>query len=119
MRLCANENIPEQCVLRLRQAGHDVLWIREESPGSADNDVLARAVADSRLLVTFDKDFGELVFRLRAKGLQGVILFRISQPSAAAVAEKVVSILESRSDWAGQFSVVEDFAIRMRPLPAT
>ena len=34
MRLCANENIPEDCVLRLRQSGHDVLWIREAAPGN-------------------------------------------------------------------------------------
>jgi len=34
MRLCANENLPEDCVTRLRQSGHDVLWIREAMPGS-------------------------------------------------------------------------------------
>ena len=45
MRLCANENIPEDCVLRLRQDGHDVLWIREAAPGIPDNAVLARAAA--------------------------------------------------------------------------
>ena len=38
MRLCANENIPEDCILRLRQDGHDVLWIREVAPGSPDNE---------------------------------------------------------------------------------
>ena len=40
MRLCANENIPEDCVLRLRQDGHDVLWIRETTPGVSDDAVL-------------------------------------------------------------------------------
>ncbi|HEY3913178.1 MAG TPA: DUF5615 family PIN-like protein [Verrucomicrobiae bacterium] len=39
MRLCANENIPEDCVSRLRQRGHDVLWIRETAPGSGDSEV--------------------------------------------------------------------------------
>ena len=61
MRLCANENIPEACVVRLRQAGHDVLWIRETTPGSPDNVVLALAASEDRLLITFDKDFGELI----------------------------------------------------------
>ena len=97
---------------------HDVLWIREARPGIPDPDVLALAHAESRLLITFDKDFGELVFRSGAKASHGIILFRIPQPSASAVAAKVVAVLASRDDWAGQFSVVEEFAIRMRPLPA-
>ena len=117
MRLCANENIPEDCVLRLRQVGHDVLWIRETAPGISDDAVLARAVAEDRLLITFDKDFGELVFRRGAKASQGVVLFRIPQPSAAAVAERVTATLASRDDWSGHFSVVEEFTIRMRRLP--
>ena len=60
MRLCANENIPEDCVVKLRQQGHDVLWIRESAPGCSDQDVLARAHVENRLIITFDKDFGQL-----------------------------------------------------------
>jgi len=118
MRFCANENIPEDCVLRLRQEGHDVLWIRETAPGSPDTAVLARALAEDRLLLTFDKDFGELVFRRGAEAVRGIILFRISQPSAAAIAECVATVLASRADWNGHFSVVDDAAIRMRKLTA-
>ena len=117
MRLCANENLPEDCITRLRQSGHDVLWIREARPGIPDVEVLKLAHAESRLLITFDKDFGELVFRNGSKASHGIVLFRIAQPSASAVAAKVVAVLASRDDWAGCFSVVEDFAIRMRPLP--
>ena len=117
MRLCANENLPEDCILRLRQEGHDVLWIRETAAGSPDTAVLARAELENRLLVTFDKDFGELVFRRGAKASLGVVLFRIPQPSAAVVAARVAAVLASRTDWVGHFSVVEEFAIRMRPLP--
>lgn len=118
MRLCANENLPEECVLRLRQSGHDVLWIREASPGSPDADELTRAHEENRLLITFDKDFGELVFRRGAKASHGIVLFRIAQPSAAIVAARVAAVLASRDDWSGHFSVVEELAIRMRPLPA-
>jgi predicted nuclease of predicted toxin-antitoxin system len=119
MRLCANENLPEECVLRLRQSGHDVLWIREAHPGTFDAGVLTIAHAESRLLITFDKDFGELVFRCGAKASHGIVLFRIPQPSASAVAAKVVAVLASRGDWSGHFSVVEEFSIRMRPLPSS
>lgn len=117
MRLCANENIAEDCVIRLRQGGHDVLWIREIAPGSPDADVLAGALAEGRLLITCDKDFGELVFRRGARASHGIVLFRISQPSSAAMAERIAAVLASRNDWAGHFSVVDDSTIRMRRLP--
>ena len=113
-----NENLPEDCILRLRQDGHVVLWIREAAPGSPDDVVLARAHAENRLLITFDKDFGELVFRRSAKASYGIILFRIAQSSAAAVAARVATILASRDDWSNHFSVVEESAVRIRPLPA-
>jgi predicted nuclease of predicted toxin-antitoxin system len=117
MRLCANENIPADCVIRLRQGGHDVLWLREAAPGSSDDEVLARALAEARLLVPFDKDFGEVVFRRGAKASHGVVLVRMSQPSSAAVSDRIAAVLASRDDWPGHFSVVDDFAIRMRRLP--
>jgi predicted nuclease of predicted toxin-antitoxin system len=117
MRLCANENISEDCVVKLRRNGHDVLWIRESAPGSSDEDVLVRAHREERLLITFDKDFGDLVFRRGAQASHGVILFRISQSSATVTAERVHAVLVSRTDWMGHFSVVDDFGIRMRFLP--
>ena len=117
MRLCANENVPGDCVARLRQAGHDVLWIRESSPGSQDSAVLAQAQTEGRLLITFDKDFGDLVFRQGAEASHGVVLFRIPQPSSAVVAERVTHILASRDDWDGHYSVVDETAVRIRPLP--
>jgi predicted nuclease of predicted toxin-antitoxin system len=116
MRLCANENIPEDCVIRLRQSGHDVLWIREVSPGSPDVSVIDRALAEDRVLITFDKDFGDLVFRRGAKASRGVVLLRISQTSSKSMAERVTALLASRNDWVGHFSVVDDFTLRMRPL---
>lgn len=117
MRLCANENLPGDCIGALRASGHDVLWIRDAMPGAPDEAVLARALAEGRLLVTFDKDFGELVFRRGRASSCGVVLFRIGQPSAAAVAEMVTRILGSRDDWTGHFSVVDERNVRMRVLP--
>ena len=73
MRLCANENISKECVIRLRKAGHDVSWIRAIAPGSPDLDLLARALAEDCLLITFDKDFGELVYHVGARAARGVV----------------------------------------------
>ena len=62
MRILANENMPADAVDALRSAGHDVAWVRVDAPGSPDEAVLARAAAEHRLLITFDKDFGDLDF---------------------------------------------------------
>jgi predicted nuclease of predicted toxin-antitoxin system len=60
VRFLANENFPGDAVAVRRAAGHDVVWVRTERPGSGDEDVLARAVLEHRVLLTFDNDFGEL-----------------------------------------------------------
>ncbi len=116
MRFLANENFPLDAVEALRHQGHDVVWIRTESPGIADPEVLSRAQAEERILLTFDKDFGELAFRAKLPATIGIILFRIKAPSSAVVAQKVTTVIALRQDWAGHFSVVEDDKIRMRRL---
>jgi predicted nuclease of predicted toxin-antitoxin system len=75
MRILANENLPEVVVEALRHDGHDVPWVRTESPGISDRDVLSRARLDERVVVTFDKDFGELAFRYGLPAECGIILF--------------------------------------------
>ena len=60
MRFLANENFPGAAVTALQAAGHDVIWVRIVAPGMTDPDVLAWAVREERILLTFDKDFGEL-----------------------------------------------------------
>jgi predicted nuclease of predicted toxin-antitoxin system len=70
-------------------------------------------------LITFDKDFGELAFRRGLFSPAGIVLFRIKAPSSAQVAQVAVAVLEGRSDWAGQFSVIEEGRVRMTPLPGS
>ena len=79
MRLLANENFPGAAVAALRNAGHDVLWVRTESPGATDRAVLHAAQSQERILLTFDKDFGELAFRSNLPAQSGIILFRLRQ----------------------------------------
>ena len=116
MRYLANENIPEDAIAALDAAGHDVVSVRLGAPGASDEDVLAWAVREQRVLLTFDKDFGELA---RASGLPptcGIVLFRLPMPKPSDVGNRLARLLASRSDWVGQFSVVEPGRIRMRPL---
>jgi predicted nuclease of predicted toxin-antitoxin system len=65
VRLLADEGVDAAIVARLRFDGHDLVYVAELSPGITDDAVLELANADERILMTADKDFGELVFRLR------------------------------------------------------
>jgi predicted nuclease of predicted toxin-antitoxin system len=101
MRILADENIPAEVVAALRAHGHDVEWMLSEASGSTDDVVLARAQAGARVLITFDKDFGELAFRSRLPAGSGVVLFRVTAASPGRVSEIAVAALASRPDWAG------------------
>lgn len=117
MRIIANENVTRTVIDQLRQLGHDVISVKESMRGQADNAILARAETEQRLVVTHDKDFGELAFRLQLPATCGVVLFRLSGSDPDADNQRMLTVLESRDDWAGHFSVVTDERVRMRPLP--
>ena len=116
MLILANENIPKSVVDLLASNGHDVNWIRSECPGISDAQVLTMAIDSNRLLITFDKDYGELVFRSGWKPQCGIVIFRMKIKSPSLVAEKIATVLESRTDWQGMLSVVEEDRIRMNPI---
>ena len=63
MILPANENFPLLAVEALRAIGHNVLWTRTDMPGKSDDAILRQAQREDRLVITFDKDFGELAYR--------------------------------------------------------
>jgi hypothetical protein len=116
MRFLANENFPGAAVTALQTAGHDVVWVRVAGPGISDSDVLAWAVRENRILLTFDKDFGELARGSRSPATCGVVLFRVPLPKPHEVGWRLADLITARDDWAGYFSVVEPGRIRMRPL---
>jgi predicted nuclease of predicted toxin-antitoxin system len=80
LRLLANENIPEDAIAALRAAGHDVACASDQ-PTTRDPDVLRRASAEQRILLTFDKDFGGLAFAARQPAPHGIILLRLRRRS--------------------------------------
>ena len=114
MRLLADENFPGISVKSLRDGGHDISWIRETSPGITDEQVIQIASVESRILLTFDKDFGELAFRRGISSASGIILFRITGTNPLSLSNRIDEVLNSRADWQGHFSVVETSRIRMR-----
>jgi hypothetical protein len=116
MRFLANENFPGAAVAMLKSGGHDVIWIRTAAPGASDLEVLAWAARDSRILLTFDKDFGELARASTLPATCGVVLFRIPMPNPVDVGRRLADPISARDDWAGHFSVVEPGRVRMRAL---
>ena len=117
MRIIVNENVSGSVIRALRVRGHDVLSVKESMRSESDEVVLARAQAEQRLVITHDKDFGELAFRHGLPASCGVVLFRLSGTDPESDNQRAVDALESRSDWEGHFAVVEEDRIRIRPLP--
>jgi hypothetical protein len=117
MRFLANENFPYAAVTALVAAGHNVAWIRTTAPGIADSDVLGWAAREERILLTFDKDFGELARRAIMPPACGVVLLRVPMPKPGGTGQRLANMVMERDDWAGHFSVIEPGRIRMRPLP--
>lgn len=118
LRLLANENIPRLLIEQLRQRGHDVHWVREGQQGISDPLVLAVAMAESRVLLTLDKDFGEFVFRRGHAASCGIVLVRIVSTSQAEFADFVLPILEANeAKWVGHFSVIGRDRTRVAALP--
>jgi predicted nuclease of predicted toxin-antitoxin system len=118
MRIIANENVMATLVSELRNRSHDVLWVKESMRGAEDNRILGKAQTEQRLVLTHDKDFGELAFRYGLPAACGVLLIRLSGGGRQADIDQVLSVIDCRDDWAGHFSVISRGRLRMRPLPS-
>jgi predicted nuclease of predicted toxin-antitoxin system len=110
----ADESVERSIVERLRQDGHDVLYGAEFSPGAVDETVLQEANIRVAVLITADKDFGEIVFRLRSIHA-GVVLLRLAGLTEATKADIVARVCRERGDqFPGAFSVVSPGQVRVR-----
>jgi predicted nuclease of predicted toxin-antitoxin system len=117
MRLLANENVAGATVDALRARGSDVVWAKEEMRGASDEEILERSRREERVLLTFDKDFGELAFRAGRRVTCGIVLLRLRMPKSIADAVAIADRVSARDDWRGRFSVIEPGRIRWRDLP--
>lgn len=116
-KFLANENMPGAAVEASCLAGMDITWVRDISPGLSDDAVLALAQAEGRVLLTFEKDFGELAFERGKTAVPGVILLRPRLRSPEHVARFTVALLNQSIDWTGNFSVAQEGRLRVVPLP--
>ena len=118
MRFLVDESAGVAVVGYLRSAGHDVLAVAETMPQADDPDILARAESENRVLVTNDKDFGELVFR-DGQAHGGIVLLRLQDESSVNRVRVVKALLEQHADrLAGHFVVATERSVRIRPWQA-
>ena len=93
-----------------------MLFVLESKPGATDDDVLALAFDERRLLLTEDKDFGELVYRLK-RPAHGIILIRIGVKNRSEKLPRMKKLLDSYSErCTGRFVVIDENKYRFRPL---
>lgn len=114
MNLLADESVDRPIVDRLRRDGHSVRYIAESDPGIHDDAVLNLANRSGDVLITADKDFSELVFRL-GRIHTGVVLIRLAGLSAEMKAGTVSDVLASRGrELTSVFSVISPGSVRIR-----
>jgi predicted nuclease of predicted toxin-antitoxin system len=100
----------------LRDAGHDVVIVVESMPQASDRDILLKAASENRIVITNNKDFGDLVFRSRERNF-GVLLLRLKEDVAANRVRVVQMVLEDHAArLAGSFTVASEDNVRIRPI---
>jgi predicted nuclease of predicted toxin-antitoxin system len=114
VKLLVDEGVDRTVVERLRREGYDVTYVAEGSPGIRDEEVPAAANQGGALLLTADKDFGEMVFRC-GQVHSGILLMRLMGISSADTADLVsLALSEHGHEMIGAFTVISDRAIRIR-----
>lgn len=114
MRFLVDESAGAAIVEYLRGANHDVVSVAEQMPQADDDEVLAWAVAEGRILITNDKDFGELVFRNK-RPHRGIVLLRLADERSANRVKVMRTVIERWGDkLPNHFTVATERGIRIR-----
>jgi len=100
----------------LIEDGYDIRCIRLDAPGISDIEVMRYAHKDTRVILTFDLDFGELAVKDQVYPSAGIILLRLHQMNPPLMAEYTRGVIRSRQDWEGHISVIENDRVQMRSL---
>lgn len=115
MKFLANENIPFATVLYLRAIGYDIRSIGIDFPGIQDKIILALAQEQDRTILTFDRDYGELIFKHQIKPANGVIYFRLDDfapNEPGKIVEKLM--LGVQPSFKNTLTVIDKNGIRQR-----
>ncbi len=114
MKILADENIEREFIEALREADFDVLSVRESYIGFTDDEILRITEKENAVILTYDTDFGELIFRYSLKS-RGVILLRLSGLSLTErIGKTMVAIGEHEAELENAFTVISENSMRIR-----
>jgi predicted nuclease of predicted toxin-antitoxin system len=114
MKFLIDESVEYSLVLALRNLGYDVSSVVEQSPSIEDKDVLDLAYQEDRIIITNDKDFGELIYKFMFPH-KGVILFRLRNEDKESKFKRLKILLEKYSSKiVVKFIVITDTAFRFK-----
>ncbi|HWF45302.1 MAG TPA: DUF5615 family PIN-like protein [Candidatus Kapabacteria bacterium] len=116
MRFLADENFPIDSVRTLRAAGFSVQSIQESTPSNSDEDILDLAVQSNSILLTFDRDFGTLIYHKALQSPHGVVYFRTPFSDSVEPAQLLLKLMESYT-LDHMFTVLKGHEVRQRSLP--
>lgn len=116
LSLLADENIDQRLVSSLRLAGISVYSVAESSPGITDEEVMTLSENLSAMILTDDKDFGEIVFR-KQRSCRGIVLLRLTGVDYSRKADHVIKVIDRYgSEMIGKFVVITAERVRIRKL---
>ena len=114
----ANENFPVPSIYLLRNAGYEVAAIIEDSPGIEDTEVMARAVLEQSIILTFDRDYGELIYRRMLPAPWGIIHLRFEPLNPEEAGHRLLDLFGADEvTLEDYYTVVDQSQIRQRRLP--
>ena len=118
MKFLANENFPLKSVVYLRMKGFDVKSVGVELTGITDVSVMETSIKEDRIILTFDKDYGELVFRYGYRPEAGIIIFKLLQDAPDEPGRILEEVIENADITFSKFlTVIDKDHIRQKPFP--
>ncbi len=115
IKLLTNENIPLSCVHLLKEMGYDVIHTGFEFPGVTDEDIIQFSELESRTIITFDRDYSDLIFKQGFKPSGGVIFLRINDYAPDELAKLLSDVLKMKEiRFSNMFTVIDNHGIRQR-----
>ncbi len=116
-KFLANENIPLATIFRLRKEGFDISSISLDAPSITDSEVMQIAADENRTIITFDRDYGELIYKHGFRPPAGVIYLRMQNYQPEEPAELLLKLLNDQNlEFAGLFTVADEKSVRQRKI---
>lgn len=116
MRFLANENFPWPCIILLKENGWSIKSILEENGGISDEEVIRIVQSEDLVILTFDSDYGEILFKYGINNPPSVIYFRFKGKSPNEAGELLIKLLKTGIQFEGYFTVIEATTFRQRKL---